>query len=67
MKKLIFDIIDAIAFIAGLSILFRSLQYFKVDFNYIYIAIGFLVVWVASKMTFRRLIGKHRKEIDKFE
>ena len=66
MKKLIFDIIDAIAFIAGLSILFRILHYFNVDFNYIYIAIGFLVIWVAGKMTFRRLIGKRKKEIDKF-
>lgn len=66
MKRLFFDIIDAIVFIASLSILFRILQYFKVDLNYIYIAIGFLAVWVAGKMTFRELIGKRRKDIDKF-
>lgn len=68
MNKTIHDIIDAIVFIAGLSIIFRLLGYFEIDLNYrykyIWIILGFLILWIAAKMIFRRLIAKSKKERD---
>ncbi len=58
LKRMFFDILEAIVFLITLSFAFRILIYFRINFNYIYVAIGFLTAWVAAKMILRRFLGK---------
>ena len=54
MKIIIYDIIELIAFIAILYLIYIVLIYFKIHFNYMYVFMAFLVLWVSGKMVFRR-------------
>ena len=60
MKLVMFDIIDAILFLIVLSLTTRTLIYFKIDFNIIYVVAEVLIVWVLVKMTLRRLKNKKK-------
>lgn len=65
MKKIIFDIIDAILFIIVLYLTVSVLTYFRISFNHLYVVAGLLIVWVVVKMVLRRLINNKKDKTNK--
>lgn len=54
--------IDAIVFAALVFILIKTLTYFEINFNYIYVIVISLILFIVGKMILRIFINKnHRK------
>lgn len=56
MKETFTYFIDAIVYAVIFGLTFKILQYFKLDFNYIYIIVFTLVIFVVGKMGLRKLL-----------
>lgn len=51
MKKMLFDVIEAILFIVIISFIIKILDNFNIDINGIFVVAVFLIVWLIAKMT----------------
>ena len=65
MKETFTYYIDAIAYAVLFTLTIKILEYFKIDFNYIYIIIITLIIFVISKIILKKLINRNKQEIDK--
>lgn len=65
MKETLGYYIDAIVFAATFALTIKMLEHFKIDFNYIYIIIFTLIIFVVIKMVLRRFVYNRKGEIDK--
>ena len=65
MKETFTYYIDAIAYAVLFTLTIKILEYFKIDFNYIYIIIITLIIFVISKIILKKLIYNRKEEIDK--
>lgn len=63
MKSTFMLFIDAIIYTIIFILTIRILEYFKVDFNYAYVIIFTLIIFVLGKMTFKRFVNKRKEEI----
>jgi len=65
MKSIISEIIETIIFVIVLYITLWIFLYFGINFNFLYVFAGLVVLWVVVKMAFRRLRQNKRSETDK--
>ena len=65
MKETFTYYIDAIVYAVLFTLTIKILEYFKIDFNYIYIIIITLIIFVISKIILKKLINRNKQEIDK--
>ena len=65
MKETFIYYIDAIVYAAIFGLTIKILEHFKLDFNYIYIIVSTLIIFVIGKMILRRFIHRKKEEIDK--
>lgn len=65
MKETFSYYIDAIVFAAIFTLTITILEHFKINFNYIYIIIFTLIIFVVIKMVLRRFVYNRKGETDK--
>ena len=65
MKETFAYFIDAIVYAAIFTLTVKILEHLKIDFNYIYIFVFTLIIFVVSKMTLRRFVYNRKEEINK--
>lgn len=63
MKETFTYFIDAIVYAVIFTLTIKILEYFKIDFNYIYVIIATLILFVLGKIVFKRFID-NREKID---
>lgn len=65
MKETFKYYIDAIIYAAIFALTIKALEGFKIEFNYMYVIIFTLIIFVAGKMILRRIMHKRKEETDK--
>lgn len=65
MKETFKYYIDAIVYAAIFAFTIKILERLKIDFNYIYVIIFTLIIFVVGKVILRRFIHNRKVEIDK--
>jgi hypothetical protein len=65
MKETFKYYIDAIVYAIIFGITIKTLELLDIDFNYIYIIIFTLIIFVVGKMILRRFIYHKKEEVDK--
>ena len=64
MKETINLYIDAIVYAGLFTLTVKILEHFRISFNYIYIIIFTLIIFVISKMILRRFVYNRKEEIN---
>jgi small neutral amino acid transporter SnatA (MarC family) len=62
MKMIISEIVESALFFILLVIVLYILQFFKIDFNLLYVVAGLLVLWTTAKISYKR--NRSRKKLD---
>lgn len=65
MKETFKYYIDAIVYAVIFAITVKILEGLKIDFDYIYVIIFTLIIFVVGKMILRRIIHNRKENIDK--
>lgn len=65
MKETFNYYIDAIVYAGLFTLTVKILEHFKINFNYIYVIIFTLIIFVVSKMMLRRFVYNRKEEIIK--
>ena len=61
MKETFTYYIDAIVYAAIFGLTIKILEHFKIDFNYIYVILFTLIIFVVGKMVLRKLLYNRDK------
>ena len=64
MRKILFQIIETVLFFLVIFLIAQVMKYYGINFKFLYVFGGLLIVWVIIKMILIRFIN-HKKSVHK--